>query len=172
MTTYDNAPTNAAARDVSRSDVEDLLYYEAKLLDEWQLDQWAQLYTDDAEYLIPANDLPDGDEKRDLLLVHDNKFRLLARVDRLKSRKAHREYPHATTRHQVTNVRIESQKPDEVCATAYFTVWRFREGRDDHYVGRYDYRLRRLDGILKIRYKRAVMDMTVLRPAGAVSIIL
>jgi p-cumate 2,3-dioxygenase beta subunit len=157
---------------VQRAEVEDLLYFEAKLLDEWRLDDWAALYTDDAEYIIPTNDLPDADPGRDLVLVNDNKFRLLARVERLKSRKAHREYPHATTRHQVTNVRIESQDDEDIEVSAYFTVWRFRNGRDDHYVGRYVYRLRRDGDVLLIRYKRAVMDMTVLRPAGAVSIIL
>ena len=169
------APTGAGVTEVGavqRCDVEDLLYLEAQLLDEWRLDEWVQLYTDDAQYIIPANDLPDPEPDRDLVLVNDNKFRLLARVERLKSRKAHREYPHATTRHQVSNVRTHEQTGDEVRASAYFTVWRFRNGRDDHYVGRYDYRLRRLDGTLRICYKRAVMDMTVLRPAGAVSIIL
>ena len=169
------APTGAGATAggaVQRGYVEDLLYLEAQLLDEWRLDEWAQLYTDDAQYIIPANDLPDPEPDRDLVLVNDNKFRLLARVDRLNSRKAHREYPHATTRHQVSNVRILDQSGHEIVVSAYFTVWRFRNGRDDHYVGRYDYRLRRTDGALQICYKRAVMDMTVLRPAGAVSIIL
>ncbi|HEY9314651.1 aromatic-ring-hydroxylating dioxygenase subunit beta, partial [Williamsia sp.] len=77
-----------------------------------------------------------------------------------------------STRHQVSNVRILDQSGEEIAVSAYFTVWRFRNGRDDHYVGRYDYRLRRTDGNLRICYKRAVMDMTVLRPTGAVSIIL
>ncbi|WP_396932122.1 aromatic-ring-hydroxylating dioxygenase subunit beta [Mycolicibacterium sp.] len=170
MTVVDAPDVGSAA--VRRAEVEDLLYYEAKLLDEWRLDEWAALFTDDAEYIIPTNDLPDADPGRDLVLVNDNKFRLLARVERLKSRKAHREYPHAATRHQVTNVRIEAQEADDIAVSAYFTVWRFRNGRDDHYVGRYDYRLRRVGDALLIQYKRAVMDMTVLRPAGAVSIIL
>ena len=172
MTMDDGAEVTLGDRDVQRTEVEDLLYFEAKLLDEWCLDEWAGLYTDDAQYIIPTNDLPDADPDRDLVLVNDNKFRLLARVERLKSRKAHREYPHSATRHQVTNVRIEAQHGGEVTVSAYFTVWRFRNGRDDHYVGRYDYRLRRVNDALLICYKRAVMDMTVLRPVGAVSIIL
>lgn len=170
--TIEQKAVEVSAGHVQRFEVEDLLYLEAELLDEWRLDEWAQLYTDDAQYIIPANDLPDPAPDRDLVLVNDNKFRLLARVERLKSRKAHREYPHATTRHQVSNVRIHNQLADGVDASAYFTVWRFRNGSDDHYVGRYDYRLRRVEGALRICYKRAVMDMTVLRPAGAVSIIL
>lgn len=157
---------------VQRWEVEDFLYREALLLDEWRLDEWAELFTEDAHYIVPANDLPNPDANSDLVLINDDKQMLLGRVDRLKSRKAHREYPHASTRHQVSNVRIVAQTDSEIVLSAYFTVWRFRNGRDDHYVGRYDYRLRRVDGALRICYKRAVMDMTNLRPAGTVSIIL
>lgn len=156
----------------TRAEVEDLLYLEAELLDEWDLDEWARLYTDDAHYIIPANDCPEADPSRDLVLVDDNAFRIRGRIERLKSRKAHREYPHATTRHMVSNIRVRGVVGDRVHVSAYFTVWRFRNGRDDHYVGRYDYRLRRVNGELRIAYKRAVMDMTHLRPTGTVSIIL
>lgn len=155
-----------------RTEVEDLLYLEAQLLDEWELDEWANLYTDDAHYIIPANDLPDADTSSDLVLVDDNAFRMRARIERLKSRKAHREYPHAVTRHVINNVRILATEGDDVHVGAYFTVWRFRNGREDHFVGRYDYRLRRVDRELRINYKRAILDMTFLRPAGTVSIIL
>ncbi len=157
---------------VKRSEVEDFLYHEALLLDEWRLDEWAELFSEDARYIVPTNDRPDPDTSGDLVLINDDKFMLLGRVERLKSRKAHREYPHATTRHQVSNVCITEQSGGELTVRAYFTVWRFRNGRDDHYVGRYDYRLRCADGALRICYKRAVMDMTSLRPAGAVSILL
>lgn len=157
---------------VQRSEVEDFLYHEALLLDEWRLDEWAELFTEDARYIVPANDLPDPDLEGDLVLINDDKFMLMGRVERLKSRKAHREYPHATTRHQVSNVCILDQSRGEIQVRAYFTVWRFRNGRDDHYVGRYDYQLRRVDGALRISCKRAVMDMSNLRPAGAVSIVL
>ena len=47
--------------DVTRSEVEDLLYREAELLDDWELDAWLDLYTQDARYVIPCNDDPAGD---------------------------------------------------------------------------------------------------------------
>ena len=34
--------------DITRSAVEDFLYQEAALLDEWRLDEWLSLLTDDA----------------------------------------------------------------------------------------------------------------------------
>ncbi|TAN31361.1 aromatic-ring-hydroxylating dioxygenase subunit beta [bacterium] len=164
--------TAAETATVQRCEVEDFLYGEASLLDAWRLDEWAELFTEDARYIVPANDLPDPQADGDLVLISDDKFMLLGRVERLKSRKAHREYPHATTRHQVSNVCILDQSGGEIAVSAYFTVWRFRNGSDDHYVGRYDYRLRRVDGNFRICYKRAVMDMTNLRPAGTISILL
>lgn len=169
---HDIGATAAETTAVQRWEVEDFLYREALLLDAWRLDEWAELFTEDARYVIPANDLPDPGPDGDLVLVSDDKFMLLGRVERLKSRKAHREYPHATTRHQVSNVCILDRSDGEIAVSAYFTVWRFRNGCDNHYVGRYDYRLRRVDGTLRICYKRAVMDMTNLRPAGTVSILL
>ncbi|MCQ4079219.1 aromatic-ring-hydroxylating dioxygenase subunit beta [Streptomyces sp. RB6PN25] len=155
-----------------RDQVEDFLFHEAALLDDWDLDEWLALFTPDASYVIPCNDDPDGDPDRDLVLVDDNMLRLSARVERLNSRRAHREYPHSRTNHQVSNVRLSPPDGDELAVTAQFTVWRFRNGRATNYVGRYHYRLVVVDGLLRIRAKRVVLDMTTLRPAGDMAIIL
>ena len=39
-------------------EVEQLLYVEARLLDDWNLDAWLTLYTEDARYIVPTTDLP------------------------------------------------------------------------------------------------------------------
>jgi p-cumate 2,3-dioxygenase beta subunit len=105
------------------------------------------------------------------MLIDDNHARLAARVERLNSRHAHREYPHSRTNHQVFNVRVEGSAED-ISVTASFTVWRFRAGRSSCYVGRYRYRLRRTDDGFRIAAKRAELDMTDLRNVGDVAIIL
>jgi p-cumate 2,3-dioxygenase beta subunit len=157
---------------LTRADVEDFLYREAELLDAWDLDGWLELFTSDARYVIPCTGDPDGDPSRDLVLIDDNRLRLQARVERLNSRKAHREYPHSNVRHLVTNVRLGPVEAEVLPVRASFTVWRFRGGRETSYVGGYEYRLV-LDGVLlKIRSKRVVLDMTALRPASDVAIIL
>jgi p-cumate 2,3-dioxygenase beta subunit len=157
---------------VTRTQVEDFLYREAELLDDWDLDGWAELYTDDCRYVVPCNDSPDGDPARDLVLIDDNALRLRMRVDRLNSRKAHREYPHSATSHQVSNVRLRPVEGDELPVVAEFTVWRFRGERSTSYVGRYSYRLVVTDGLLRIRSKRAVLANTTLRQVSDVAIIL
>jgi p-cumate 2,3-dioxygenase beta subunit len=162
---------------VGRADVEDFLYREAALLDEWDLDGWLMLWAEHGtRYVVPCNDTPDGDPARDLVLIDDDELRMRLRVERLNSRKAHREYPHSRTNHQVFNVVLGDVTGDgpgvELPVTASFTVWRFRNGKASSYVGRYHYRLITQDGRLRIRSKHAVLDMTELRSAGALAIIL
>ena len=112
----------------------------------------------------------------DLVLIDDDQLRMRLRVERLNSRKAHREYPHSRTNHQVSNVVVgtaEGSGPDaELPVTAAFTVWRFRNGKASYYVGRHHYRFIAVGGELRIRSKRSVLDMTELRPAGDLAIIL
>jgi p-cumate 2,3-dioxygenase subunit beta len=157
---------------LTRSDIEDFLYREAELLDAWELDDWLELYTADARYVIPCTGDPEGDPARDLVLIDDDRLRMQARVERLNSRKAHREYPHSNTRHLVTNVRLDPVEAGELPVRASFMVWRFRNGRETSYVGGYHYRLVLEGTALKIRAKRVVLDMTTLRPASDVAIIL
>lgn len=157
---------------VSRQQVEDFLYAEAALLDGWALDDWLQLFDEDAKYEVPCNDAVDGDPTRDLMLIDDDYLRLQNRIARLNSRRAHREYPHSRTNHQVFNVRVQDVSADELSVTASFTVWRFRAGRTSCYVGQYRYRLRRSDGGFRIAAKRAELDMTDLRSVADVAIIL
>jgi p-cumate 2,3-dioxygenase subunit beta len=163
----------AAQRQVLlRRQVEEFLYAEAALLDAWALDDWLLLFDEDAKYEVPCNDAPDGDPARDLMLIDDNYVRLAARVTRLNSRRAHREYPHSRTNHQVFNVRVQEVSAEELSVTASFTVWRFRAGRTSCYVGKYRYRLRPSDDGFRIGAKRAELDMTDLRSVGDVAIIL
>ncbi|MDH6246422.1 aromatic-ring-hydroxylating dioxygenase subunit beta [Mycobacterium sp. OTB74] len=162
----------AAAVSVDRQQVEDFLYAEADLLDSWSLDDWLALFDEDAKYEVPCNDTPDGDPRTDLLLINDDIARLRARVARLSSRRAHREYPHSRTNHQVFNVRVTGNENGEIGVTASFTVWRFRGGKTCCYVGRYRYRLRLSGNGFRIAFKRAELDMTDLRAVSDVAIIL
>jgi p-cumate 2,3-dioxygenase beta subunit len=157
---------------ILRSDVEDFLYREAALLDAWALDDWLALYTTDATYRVPSTDRPDGDPRTDLLIIDDDYERLASRVERLKSRHAHREYPSSRTRHLVSNVRFEQAGDGRLRASAAFMVWRFRDARADYYVGRYDYELEWSADGLRIRSKTSTLDMPTLDAQGAVSILL
>ena len=93
-----------------REQVEDFLFREAALLDDWLLDDWVDLFTQDARYVVPTTDLPEGDPKRDLVFIDDDITRLRARAVRLNSRHAHREYPWSRTRRFISNVRVTGSR--------------------------------------------------------------
>ena len=86
-------------------DVEQFLFEEAELLDQWRLHEWLDLFAPDGHYEVPATDRPDGDPTRDLFLIHDDRFLLEQRVNSLLTRAAHAEYPHSATRRMISNVR-------------------------------------------------------------------
>jgi len=163
----------------AREEVEDFLYHEAQLLDEWRLDEWLALLTDDAKYRVPSNDAPSGDPADTLFLIADDIQRIRGRVERLKDPHAHAEFPHSRTRRLITNVRMVSDTisgemvPDTICVHANFVVHRFRRGgKESQYVGRYRYLLRRVDGALRIALREAILDSEELGRLGAVSFIL
>ena len=153
-------------------EVEDFIIREAVVLDEWRLDEWLTLFTDDARYVIPSTDKPGGDPKETLGIINDDMARLRGRVERLKSRHAHREFPWSRTRRFISNVRVKEIAGEEVLANASFLVYRIRSGQVDPLIGAYEYILRRVEGTLKIAFRKAVLDLEALRPHGTLSIIL
>lgn len=157
---------------VTRQEIEDFLYEEAALLDEWQLEEWLELLTEDASYYVPATDIPDGDHKSTLFLVSDDPTRLRSRVKQLLGRFAHAETPHSRTRRLISNVRIRGVEGSTIRVTANFVVYRMRQEQVDTYIGRYEHTLVQRNGKLKIRERRAILDLDSLRPQGKVSIIL
>ena len=158
---------------VRREDVEALFFEEAALLDAWRLDDWLALLTGDARYLVPPNDVPDGDPRNTLFTIADDIRRIHGRVKRLKSEEAHAESPRSRTRRLVSNVRIVERGEDDLVAEANFIVYRFRRNeRVGEYVGRYRYRLRPTAEGLRIAERRAVLDCEELGGLGSVSFIL
>jgi p-cumate 2,3-dioxygenase subunit beta len=167
-----NKPLNGAGT-VSRAEVEDFLYAEADLLDNWKLDDWLALLTDDAAYYVPPNDRPDADHHATLFTIADDIVRLRERVIRLKDPNCHAEYPPSRTRRLITNVRITGIEGDGVIVAANFVVYRHRRGEPvREFVGHYRHRLRRVGGVLKIAERRAILDAHELGPMGSVSFIL
>jgi p-cumate 2,3-dioxygenase subunit beta len=112
----------------SRQEVEDLLYREAGLLDEWRLEEWLEMLTDDAIYQVPSTDAPEGDAR--------NTARIRSRVKQLLGKSAWAENPHSRTRRIITNVRVLVAEGDSIFVTANFAVYRMRYETVDTYVGR------------------------------------
>ena len=157
---------------ITRQAIEDFLYEEAALLDEWRLDEWLELLTEDATYEVPSTDTPDGDPQNTLFLIADDKTRIRSRVEQLLGKSAWAENPPSRTRRMISNVRLRQVDGEHLYVTANFVVYRMRFEHMDTYVGHYEYILVHRDGRLKIRARKAILDLEALRPHGKVSFIL
>lgn len=165
--------------DAARLRVEEFLVAEAALLDEWRLDEWVDLFTDDAVYIVPATDhdpaAPDGTE---LVLIHDERPRIAARAARLSHPNAHADVPRPRTRRMISCVRVTAIDVDDagatrVVATANFAIFSARHRRLDTFVGRYHYELVVTAAGFRIVERRAVLDLEdLVGSAHAVNIIL
>ncbi|MEV0073161.1 MULTISPECIES: aromatic-ring-hydroxylating dioxygenase subunit beta [unclassified Amycolatopsis] len=151
--------------------VEQFLYREAALLDEWRLDEWFALMHPRIEYRIPSPGSDHLDPRRTLQVIHDDHTRLGGRVTRLKSKHAHAESPHSRTRRLVTNVRAEPVG-DTVVAHANFHVMRTRLGQLDHFLGTYRHVLVEDGAGFLVRERVATLDHGIVEAGGTVSIIL
>jgi p-cumate 2,3-dioxygenase beta subunit len=166
-------PPRARSAGITRAQVEEFLFHEAALLDEWRLDEWLDLLTPDARYEVPSNDRPDADPSSTLFTIADDIARIRGRITRLEDKNAHAEFPRSRTRRLIGNVRIVARSGKELRVEANFVVYRFRrDGSVREYVGRYRYVLRPERGTLKIARRQAVLDAMELGSMGLVSFIL
>ena len=158
---------------VTRAEVEDFLYQEAALLDNWRLNEWQALLTDDATYYVPPNDQLESDHRSTLFLVADDRERIRQRVIRINDPNCHAEYPKSRTRRMISNVRILSVDGDLVTVAANFVCYRFRRyERIREYVGSYRHVLRRAGDSFRIKERRVLIDAHELGMLGSVSFIL
>jgi p-cumate 2,3-dioxygenase beta subunit len=165
--------TVAARSVVTRAEVEDFLYREAALLDDWRLNEWEALLADDGCYYVPPNDQLEGDHRSTLFLVADDRERIRQRVIRINDPNCHAEYPKSRTRRMISNVRIVDAEGDLITVTANFVCYRFRRyERIREYVGVYRYVLRRSGDSFKIKERRVLIDAHELGTLGSVSFIL
>jgi p-cumate 2,3-dioxygenase beta subunit len=157
---------------ITRQQVEDFLFHEAALLDEWRLDEWYALFEPGATYEVPTTDRPNERSDRAQFYVSDDYELIGARVKRLKSKHAHAENPHSRTRRLITNVRVGEPDGTSVPVKAAFLIYKIRDGNVDSFVGRYEHVLAANGDGLRFRKRRAVLELEILRPGGRLSFIL
>jgi p-cumate 2,3-dioxygenase beta subunit len=164
---------HVAEAPVAREDVESFLYLEAELLDEWRLDEWQRLLTDDAIYRVPSNDCLDGSAEDSLFIIADDRERIRQRVLRIQNANCHAEWPRSRTQRTISNVRIAKVDGSLIHVAANFVCHRFRRPRRSYqYVGSLRYVLMRTPGGLKIRERHVRLASYELGDLGSVSFIL
>jgi 3-phenylpropionate/cinnamic acid dioxygenase small subunit len=149
-------------------EIEDFLYREAHMLDEHRLEDWLNLFTQDAEYLVPLREYVQGNvPPAGHPIIRDDKPMLTVRVRKDATGYSHTEIPVSMTCHIISNVVVdEGPGPGEVEALSAFTVRQARKLRDEAWwSGRRRDRLRRVDGGWKIARREVYLDATIL-PRG------
>jgi p-cumate 2,3-dioxygenase subunit beta len=167
------AATGGSLGTVTRQQVEDFLYAEADLLDNWRLDEWIALFDQErGGYYMPTTDCPpDADPGTALFLIADDMPKLRSRVEQLLSGLTWAENPKSRTRHMVNNVRILGPAGEALLVQANFVVYRMRFQNIDPYIGTYHYKLIPNGATFKILERLVVLDLEALRPHGKVSFI-
>jgi p-cumate 2,3-dioxygenase beta subunit len=163
---------SVGSREVTRAEVEDFLYHEAYLLDEWRLDEWLTLFEPEARMEVPTTDGTGWDATAGGFFVCDDHELIQARVKRLKSRKAHAENPHSRTHRMISNVLLLEAGAETLWITANFVIHRFRDGGTYTYVGRYEHVLKVDEDGLRFRVRRSVPVMESMAPGARLSFIL
>jgi p-cumate 2,3-dioxygenase beta subunit len=159
--------------EISVASAHAFLAHEAELLDTWRLLDWAALFDEDGEYLVPTTDLPDGKADESLYLIYDNRHRLEERAKRLLKRSAHAEFPRSRTLHTISNVVVRSVDENLARVACCFVAYRSKGDKFDIFPGRSEYKIRvDADGRYRIREKRSVLALETLRPQNKLSIIL
>lgn len=128
-----------------------LLYLEAELLDERRLDEWLELYTDDAVYHVPQGD--GSDPEREVQIALDDKRRLVERVMRLRSGFAYSQDPPSRTVHLVGNVRLRGEADGATVVASSLSVAEVRRGQQRIYMAHVVHHLVPREGALRIRRK-------------------
>ncbi len=142
--------------------VADLLYREARLLDERQWREWLALYCEDAIFWVPATRMTGGyttDPERELNYIYIvGRTGLEARIFRLETNSSIASTPLPETCHLVTGVTIDRADAGEILAFAKWQIVSFDEQRGQQIrSGSYEYMLRRDGATLKIAQKKILL---------------
>jgi benzoate/toluate 1,2-dioxygenase beta subunit len=150
---------SATTTEIDIRTVEQFLYREARLADEHRYDDWEALWTDDALYWVPAGS-DDADPMTRMSVVHDNRNRISTRIRQLNTGRRHSQTPASRLRRVVSNVEVlgtGGTAGGDVRVEANFVLVESRERGKEIWAGRYTYRLRTVDGELRMSYKKVAL---------------
>ena len=143
-----------------QTEVANLIYREATLLDRREWYDWIDLYTEDAVYWVPSwaseEETTDDPELQLNLIYLRNRGGLEDRVFRIESRDSYASVPLDRTVHLVGNVLVGDSRGDAIEATANCLVHSYGKKGGLTRGSLYDYTLRRENGELRISRKKII----------------
>lgn len=158
---------SAATPQLSVEDAQQLLYREARILDEGRYEDWQAMFTEDAKYWLPIQgDGEEPDPASSISIVYDDVTRIDERVYRTLHTPVLDQNPRSRTMHLVSNVEVD--QPDESGKTLVRcaqVIGELRPGglrqvglNDQRQLfARCEYRFRYVDGEWRIALKKVVL---------------
>jgi benzoate/toluate 1,2-dioxygenase beta subunit len=160
MTTALNplTPIGPVPAGFERTEVEQFLYREARHADENDYDAWEALWTEDALYWVPA-DSNGSDPMRMMSIIYDNRSRIATRLKQVRTGRRYAQAPPSHLRRLLSNIELLGGRDNphgdvDLEVGANFIVIEARPRENRIWGGRTTYRLRRVDGELRMSFKK------------------
>jgi 3-phenylpropionate/cinnamic acid dioxygenase small subunit len=138
------------------SAVSAFLYMEARYQDEHQYEAWEALWTDDGIYWVPANGT-DIDPEKQMSIIYDNRSRISLRIKQLLTGKRHTQTPQSRLRRIVSNIELMGEHNGDIAVASNSMVFESSLRDDTIWAARNEYRLRYVDGELRMAYKKVTL---------------
>jgi 3-phenylpropionate/cinnamic acid dioxygenase small subunit len=169
-------------------DIEQFLFREARLLDDWKFREWLGLLADDIRYWMPSMGRRyrahskaialinaehcserEFSSESELAILDETKESLEKRIARLESGMAWAEDPPSHTCRIISNVVVtEADSDTQLTVHSNFVLYRTRgESEQDFYVGRRQDSLRWVNGDWRIAYRKILLPQHVLAAKNA-----
>lgn len=119
--------------------VRQFLYYEARLLDDRQWDEWLACYSPHVVYWMPAwrdNDTLSNDPQREISLIYyPNREGLEDRVYRIKTERSGASTPEPRTTHMISNIELLGSSEQGMEVRYNWVTYSHRYQHTEHYFG-------------------------------------
>lgn len=137
-------------------EIEQFIYREARFADEHDYDSWEALWTDDALYWVPAG-TSIADPQHQVSVIYDNRRRISTRLKQLRTGKRYAQSPPSHLRRTISNVEILESDTADCVVGANFVLFESKPRGLEMWAGRITYRLRRIEGDIKLAGKTVVL---------------
>ncbi len=154
---------------LTRSEAEDFLFQEARLLDTRNYDDWLKLFAEDGVYWLPMIDGSDPGLEPSVL-CDDGKMRAMRVHQLIRKRNHYAQVPNSRTLHNISNVLVSAgERDDEAAVSCNLIVAELREGNYTQlglgdqrlFCGHCEYRLRRQPALTIVVKKIVLINRDV-----------
>lgn len=145
--------------EISRHEIEQFLFREARLMDEHSFTEWEELWTDEGVYWIPC--AHDSNPKTAVSILYADRVGISTRLGRMKSSNMYTQDPRSVLSRVVSNIEIYPDGEDKATTYSAFNITEFK--RRGHktwqytWAGRTEHHLSKNNGKWKMAYKKATL---------------